>query len=169
MMAARRWTGSTWSVVSHEGELPSSTTLYRLSNHSTPNPAVNPTNIHTADNIDSDMAGCIKMNAANAAGAASQNADRGETTTEEWIAASKEPGSTTGADAAPLSVAEWVAAQGADGDGCEGAGADSPPWRGVLVRTGVYTEGGDTGQAAVVVDDVEAAIDWIIDDDRFSP
>ena len=139
-------------------------------------PTTNPTIIDPADNIDSDMAGCIKMNAANAAGAAgaatssnSHDVGRGETTTEEWIAASREPGNTTGADAAPLSVDEWVAAQGAGGAGSEGAGGDSPPWRGVLVRTGVYTEGGDTGQATVVVDDVEAAVDWIIDDDRYSP
>lgn len=38
-----------------------------------------------------------------------------------------------------------------------------PRWSGVLVKTGVFTDGkDDTNQAAMVVEDVEEAVDWII-------
>ena len=35
-------------------------------------------------------------------------------------------------------------------------------WKGVLVRTGVYKEGDETNSAAVVVDGVREAVDWIL-------
>ena len=35
-------------------------------------------------------------------------------------------------------------------------------WQGVLVKTGVWAEGDDTNKAAVVVDGVEEAVDWIL-------
>ena len=108
------------------------------------------------DNPESDMAGCVNMNAAIAATATTAGA--GETTTKQWIEASKAPGE---ADGGAVSVTKWLESQ------AQGGPAESPPWRGVLVRTGVYTEGGDTGQAAAVVDDVKEAVQWIVDVDRF--
>lgn len=36
-------------------------------------------------------------------------------------------------------------------------------WRGVLVRTGVYKEGDETNGAHVVVDGIEQAVEWILE------
>lgn len=36
------------------------------------------------------------------------------------------------------------------------------PWSGVLVRTGVFSDGDDTNSASVVVDDVYDAVDWVL-------
>jgi HAD superfamily hydrolase (TIGR01456 family) len=39
----------------------------------------------------------------------------------------------------------------------------STSWKGVLVRTGVYREGDETNGAAVVVDGVKQAVEWILE------
>ena len=39
----------------------------------------------------------------------------------------------------------------------------STEWKGVLVRTGVYKEGDETNGAHVVVDGIEQAVDWILE------
>ena len=42
-------------------------------------------------------------------------------------------------------------------------------WRGVLVRTGVYKEGDETNGAHVVVDGIEQAVEWILEQEGGAP
>jgi len=47
-----------------------------------------------------------------------------------------------------------------------GQGGSKTCWRGVLVRTGVYKEGDEINGADVVVDGIEQAVDWILEQER---